>query len=85
MIRRSLQRLLGAKDIEVKLRSSEVLKPSVVEVKDISEGCGSFFRVHVTSAAFAGKPLVQQHRLVNECLREEIKLIHGLTVSTKAE
>lgn len=42
------------------------------------------FRVHVVSEAFAGKSLVQRHRLVNEVLKEELEgPVHALAI--KAE
>jgi len=36
----------------------------------------------VVSPKFAGVPLVQQHRMVNEVLKKEISGAHGITVST---
>ena len=36
------------------------------------------YRVIVHSAQFAGKSKVQQHRLVNEILKEDIKQMHGI-------
>lgn len=75
---------LTATDIESKLRSSSRLQATTVEVVDTSAGCGSFFKIKIASPVFAGKPLIQQHRLVNEVLREEIKNIHGFTLETKS-
>lgn len=74
---------LTASDIEAKIRSSAKLQPTAVKVTDASAGCGSFFKIQVVSPVFRGKPLIQQHRLVNEVLREEIKNIHGFTLETK--
>lgn len=86
MLRRTLQ-LWGitAADLETKLMAASSIRPSKVVVKDISSGCGSFFHVEVVADVFGGKPLVQQHRLVNEALRGEIKQIHGLTIVTRAK
>ncbi|KAH8617043.1 putative BolA like protein [Trypanosoma vivax] len=73
-------------DIEAKLRASEKLQPlQDVKVVDVSGGCGSFFNITVTSPVFRGKPLVQQHRLVNEVLQTEIALIHGFSLTTREE
>ena len=84
MFRRNLWRLgVTTAQVEAKLRNSELLKPTAVVVEDISGGCGSFFKVSVTSAVFEGKMLVQQHRLVNDVLKEEIAELHGLTIITK--
>jgi stress-induced morphogen len=45
-----------------------------------SGGCGSFYAITLSSPAFAGLTTIKQHRLVNECLKEEVKGIHGLQV-----
>ena len=37
----------------------------------------------VVSEAFEGKALIQRHRIVNEILAEEIKLIHALSIQAK--
>lgn len=75
--------VLSAADIENRIRSSSALKVSAVQVKDTSSGCGSFFSIKVSSPDFEGKTLIQQHRLVNEVLKDEIKAIHGFTLETK--
>ena len=58
------------------------LPASQCEVEDTSSGCGAFYRITVTSAKFRGMTLIQQHRLVNEILKNEIPKLHGLTIST---
>jgi stress-induced morphogen len=42
------------------------------------------YRLEVHSKLFSGKSLVQQHRMVQEILKDEIKDMHGLTMTTKA-
>eukprot|EP00796_Vickermania_ingenoplastis_P003861 gene3862-2739_t len=76
---------LTAADIEAKLLASATLQPTAVSVLDTSAGCGSFFKIRVVSPVFSGKPLIQQHRLVNEVLKDEIRIIHGFTLETKAK
>lgn len=45
----------------------------------------SHFRVQISSQAFAGKPRVQQHRMVNEVLKEELaSRVHALALETSA-
>lgn len=45
----------------------------------------SHFKVKITAAAFADKPLVQRHRMVNEVLAEELKQrVHALSIVAKA-
>ena len=53
-----------------------------VEVEDVSGGCGSFMKVTVTSAEFANKPRVKQHRMVQEVIKEEVAALHGLNIIT---
>jgi len=57
----------------------EVIHISVV---DESDGCGSKFSIVVVSPAFEGKALLARHRAVNEALKEEIPLIHALSMKT---
>lgn len=43
------------------------------------------FRVKVVSKAFAGKTLVQQHRMINEALAEELAgPVHALAIRSEA-
>lgn len=43
------------------------------------------FRVKVVSQAFAGKTLVQQHRMINEVLAEELAgPVHALAIKSEA-
>ncbi|GMK58982.1 hypothetical protein CspeluHIS016_0604240 [Cutaneotrichosporon spelunceum] len=56
-----------------------------LEVQDVSGGCGSFYAIMISSPAFKGLSMVKQHKLVNECLKETIKDIHGLQLKTIAE
>lgn len=57
------------------------LSPSYIEVRDISGGCGSMYEVWIDSEQLTGKRLIQQHRMVNEALGDDvIKSLHGLTI-----
>lgn len=58
--------------------------PETLSVKDVSGGCGSMFAISVESKAFKGLPMIKQHRLVNEVLKDEISKWHGLQLKTKA-
>ncbi|RCK66394.1 Altered inheritance of mitochondria protein 1 [Candida viswanathii] len=57
--------------------------PVNLQVKDVSGGCGSMFAILVESLKFKGLPMIKQHRLVNELLKDEIKQWHGLQLRTK--
>lgn len=59
------------------------LDPKNLVVKDVSGGCGSMFAIEVESSKFKGIPMIKQHRLVNEVLKDEIAQWHGLQLKTK--
>lgn len=61
---------------------TEKLNPTHVEVRDVSGGCGSMYEIAIDSEQFAGKRLVQQHRMVTEALGPVMKTLHGLTIKT---
>ena len=43
------------------------------------------FRVQVVSENFAGKSLIQRHRMINEALADELNTrVHALAISAKA-
>ena len=78
-----------AERVESKLRVA--LTPTHLEVLNESHlhssgpGAESHFKVIIVSPAFEGKSLIDQHRLVNAALAEELKLlIHALTLKTVA-
>lgn len=60
------------------------LDPEVLNVKDVSGGCGSMFAINIVSEKFNGLSLIKQQRLVNEVLKDEITKWHGLQLRTKA-
>lgn len=62
---------------------SSELSPKNLLVKDVSGGCGSMFAIEVESSRFKGIPMIKQHRIVNEVLKEEIAKWHGLQLKTK--
>ena len=60
------------------------LKPTKLEVQDISGGCGSMYGIEVVSERFRGLSMLKQQRLVNEVLGEEIRGWHGVQLRTSA-
>ncbi|MGH2971249.1 MAG: BolA/IbaG family iron-sulfur metabolism protein [Gaiellaceae bacterium] len=52
---------------------------------DDRTGGGDHFQVTVASSRFAGLPLLEQHRLVNEALAEPLRdgTIHELRIKTR--
>ncbi|NXC45931.1 BOLA3 protein, partial [Penelope pileata] len=57
-------------------------RASAIRVADISGGCGAMYEIHIESEEFREKRTVQQHQMVNQALREEIKSMHGLRIFT---
>ncbi|PVU95247.1 hypothetical protein BB559_002811, partial [Furculomyces boomerangus] len=62
--------------IENKL--TEKLGATLVDVVDVSGGCGQMFEIVVVSPSFVGIPLIK--RMVNEAISNEISQIHGFTL-----
>ncbi|XP_046418635.1 bolA-like protein 3 [Neodiprion pinetum] len=60
-------------------------KASLIEVTDVSGGCGAMFEVNVVAPEFRGLNTVKQHRVINEILKEEIKNMHGIRIHTSAQ
>jgi stress-induced morphogen len=42
------------------------------------------YNITVESDQFIGKSKVEQHKMVTKCISEELKLIHGYNLKTKA-
>ena len=68
-------------DIVAKIRAA--LPDAHVELQDLT-GTADHWKATIVSEAFAGKSLVQRHRLVMAALAEELKgPIHALTLDVK--
>jgi BolA protein len=84
---------LVGKTLESKL--SQAFSPISLEVIDESAlhhghagarpGGESHFRVRIVATAFQGKSLVEQHRMVNSVLQQELKgQVHALAIEARA-
>ncbi|OLL21976.1 putative bolA-like protein [Neolecta irregularis DAH-3] len=71
----------GGKAIYEKL--SKEFQPRRLRVLDISGGCGQMYSIDIASTKFEGLNRVEQHRLVNDLLKDEIKGFHGLQLKTE--
>lgn len=68
-------------DIIAKIRAS--LPDAVVELQDLT-GTADHWKATIVSEQFAGKSMLQRHRLVMAALAEEMKgPIHALTLDVK--
>ena len=68
-------------EITAKIRAA--LPDAQVELSDLT-GTADHWKATIVSAAFAGKTLIQRHRMVNAALAEELKgPIHALTLDVR--
>ncbi|KOC64132.1 BolA-like protein 3 [Habropoda laboriosa] len=76
---------LAGKEAEQKMTSilrNKFPKANLIEVSDVSDGCGAIFEINVIAPEFKGLNTIKQHRLINEALKEEIKDMHGVRIYT---
>ncbi len=72
---------MKAEDIVEKIRA--VIPDAKVELQDLT-GTADHWKATIVSTAFAGKTLMQRHRMINAALAEELKgPIHALTLDVK--
>lgn len=72
---------MKAEAIVEKIRAA--LPDAVVDLKDLT-GTEDHWEARIVSAGFAGKSLIQRHRLVMAALAEEMKgPIHALTLDVR--
>ena len=71
-------------EAHVRSRILEAFPDALVDVTDYTGG-GDHFRVEVTSAAFAGRSRVEQHKLVYAAVQAEIAdgSIHAFQLATR--
>ena len=71
---------MQASQIEAMIRAA--MPDAVIEITDLA-GDGDHYAARVTSAAFAGKNRVQQHKLVYEALGGQMGgALHALQLTT---
>ena len=68
---------------EIKQSLSQALPVEVIETQDLTGG-GDHWQVIIVSAAFEGKGLLEQHRMVNDVLKDPLadQRIHALSLKT---
>ncbi len=72
---------MKAEDIVAKIQAA--IPDAKVEMQDLT-GTADHWKATIVSSAFAGKSLVQRHRLVMQALADEMKgPIHALTLDVK--
>jgi stress-induced morphogen len=72
---------MKAEDIVAKIRAS--IPDAQVELQDLT-GTADHWKATIVSREFAGKTLMQRHRMINAALAEELKgPLHALTLEVK--
>ena len=68
---------------EIKKTLSAALPVEVIETQDLTGG-GDHWQVIIVSSAFDGKGLLEQHRMVNDVLKDPLadQRIHALSLKT---
>ncbi len=75
-------RVLGAYESGLEKLLLDKLAASSASVLDVSGGCGASYHVKVASKRFQGLPVLKQHRLVQDVLKDEIRKWHALKIDT---
>ncbi|XP_059798781.1 bolA-like protein 3 isoform X2 [Balaenoptera ricei] len=68
-----------ASQTEGELKVTQILKEKFPRA---TGGCGAMYEIQIESEEFKEKRTVQQHQMVNQALKEEIKGMHGLRIFT---
>jgi stress-induced morphogen len=63
--------------VETRVREA-IADIQVLEVTDLSDGCGDKFHVLVVSSAFEGVKSMKRHQMLYAALKEEMKTIHAV-------
>jgi stress-induced morphogen len=68
---------------EIRQTLTNALPLTLIETQDLTGG-GDHWQLIIVSPAFEGKTLIEQHRLVNEALKEPMgdQRIHALSLKT---
>ncbi|EFN50866.1 hypothetical protein CHLNCDRAFT_141798 [Chlorella variabilis] len=69
--------MVGSSDVEERLRTE--LDVQDLKVQELA-GCGTSFALYIVSESFAGKRLLERHKLVNLALAPLMPHIHALSI-----
>mmetsp|Transcript_66899 Transcript_66899/g.118871 ORF Transcript_66899/g.118871 Transcript_66899/m.118871 type:complete len:124 (+) Transcript_66899:118-489(+) len=72
----------GEYEAEVAQRLQQALGATACEVVDRSGGCGQSFVIKIEAEQFRGKSRIQQQRLVQHAIKEDIAKWHAVTIQT---
>lgn len=63
----------------------EQFKPRVLNVQDVSGGCGAMYNILLVSDQFNGQTPVKRHKAVLYALRAQVEKMHGISLLLKTE
>jgi stress-induced morphogen len=69
-------------NIESKLRKS-FTNIDMLDISTVNGDCGQSYFVKIRSGDFLGKSLLDQHRMINEIIKEEVKVVHSIVLQTR--
>lgn len=69
MLRQSLRLLNSQIHNQIEAKLKKAFPDGYINIVDTSGGCGSFFKIEITSGQFNGKRTVMQHKIVNQVLQ----------------
>ena len=86
MFRTTIKRLASTlqTSLETKL-STAFPNAAAIQVVDTSGGCGSGFEICVVDSQFESMRKINSQRLVNKAIKEELKSIHSVRLTTKSK
>uniref|UniRef100_A0A7E4UV82 BolA-like protein n=1 Tax=Panagrellus redivivus TaxID=6233 RepID=A0A7E4UV82_PANRE len=58
------------------------LDTDIVQVHDLSDGCGDKYDIVVAAARFKDMNTLARHRLIHSILKQELKFAHAVTLHT---
>lgn len=79
-VNRSYAKEITPKQQNIDNLLNEKLKPTKLQIVDISGGCGQSFQVNIASEAFEGVSAIKRHRMVHEAIKQEMEGIHALNI-----
>mmetsp|Transcript_29066 Transcript_29066/g.30195 ORF Transcript_29066/g.30195 Transcript_29066/m.30195 type:complete len:92 (-) Transcript_29066:22-297(-) len=75
-------RFVDMKTIESTLKQAINVKDIAIQDTTCKGGCGQSYSIEICSENFQGKSLIQQHRLLNEILKNQIVNLHSVQYKT---
>ena len=70
---------------EIEKHIKEALPDALVEIQDLA-GDGNHYSATVTSSQFAGKPKIEQHKMIYNSLKGKMgNELHALAIKTKEQ